>query len=172
MIDFFTNATARFSSDKTYRYELTRVWDEPRGFVCWIMLNPSVADAVRNDPTIRRCIGFAKKYGFGGIRVVNLYALCATDPGRLLTAANPVSDMFDAGANDRAIEANVTASALTVAAWGDSGPRNDRRAHDVAEWLSGGVTLKCFGLTKRGNPFHPLYQPLGRGLQIYRRKIA
>src|SRR5438105_250311 len=78
--------SAWFSPDKQYRYLLTRSWDHIPQAMTWIMLNPSTADAFRDDPTIRRCISFARREGCGSIRVVNLFALRATDP-RDLTAS-------------------------------------------------------------------------------------
>ncbi|TMF61888.1 MAG: DUF1643 domain-containing protein, partial [Chloroflexi bacterium] len=65
---------ATFSADRRYRYRLWRRWDGARPVVAFVMLNPSTADARRDDPTIRRCIGFAKSWGFGGVEVVNLFA--------------------------------------------------------------------------------------------------
>jgi hypothetical protein len=94
--DLFTTRTAEISQCDTanepghdraacpvcevYRYELRRVWDAQLGLACWVMLNPSTADANEDDPTIRRCVNFARTWGYGGIVVRNLFALRATDP--------------------------------------------------------------------------------------------
>ena len=75
-----TEAGALLSSCGTYRYRLWRYWHTEREPLIFIMLNPSTADAMQDDPTIRKCIGFAKRLGFGGIEVVNLFAYRATDP--------------------------------------------------------------------------------------------
>lgn len=73
-----------------YRYSLSRIWDENKANVLFIMLNPSTADGDVDDPTIRRCIGFAKSWGYGGIYVGNLFAYRATDPKELLKVENPI----------------------------------------------------------------------------------
>ncbi|MDB5297796.1 MAG: hypothetical protein JWO31_3779 [Phycisphaerales bacterium] len=86
MPDLFTRAAAVLSPCERYRYVLHRWWDESKPAVCWLMLNPSTADAATDDPTIRKCCGFARAWGAGGIAVVNLFALRATDPRRSTTA--------------------------------------------------------------------------------------
>ena len=70
--------SAIISECEQYRYELRRIWQPKKGLVCWVMLNPSIADANIDDPTIRRCIGYTAKWGYGGRVVVNLFALRAT----------------------------------------------------------------------------------------------
>lgn len=72
-----------------YRYELTRRW-APGPLVGWVMLNPSRADAHTDDPTVRRCVGFAHRWGYGGLIIRNLYALRATDPAALADHLDPV----------------------------------------------------------------------------------
>lgn len=146
--------TAQISEDQLYRYELTRRFDE-EPLLTFVMLNPSTADADVDDPTIRRCISFARRDGWGGIRVVNLYALRSTDPKALLTAADPVGDRNDsvlrgafmlAASGDRPI----------VAAWG-ANAKPARVAHVLS--LVSGARFMCFGTTKSGQPKHPLYLP-------------
>jgi hypothetical protein len=150
---------ARLSADRKYRYTLDRHWgDGPVAW--WIMLNPSTADALVDDPTIRRCISFSKREGCGSLRVINLYALRATDPTELARSPYPQ------GADNSAllVEASYAAraGALVVVAWG---------AHPMAAKGAGSVErmfqaagAKCLGITKAGQPRHPLYvrndQPL------------
>jgi hypothetical protein len=139
-----------------YRYLLRREWGgaPPLG---WIMLNPSTADADQDDPTIRRCIGFAHRNGYGGIRVVNLFALRATDPSELLAADNPIGDLYDPWLLLR-ICTDV------VAAWGAVKPALSPRAREVVDMRPVQGRLLCLGTTKHGYPRHPLYlradQPL------------
>ena len=159
MSEKYTDAGADISACGRYRYRLWRWWAHgpAMGFV---MLNPSTADGEVDDPTIRRCIGFAKREGFGGIMVVNLFAFRATDPGDLLLN----SPLNDPRAREFA-EAEIRACAengCVVAAWGahpatvnrSEGVHSIRR---VKEWA--GPSLKCLGVTKSGAPRHPLYLP-------------
>ena len=137
----------------TYRYHLTRTWDARIVPLRFIMLNPSTADAAVDDPTIRRCVGFAKRDGFGGIAVTNLYSFRATKPADLWRAADPVGPGGDdalrltlSNARDQRVP--------VVAAWG-ANARPDR-----VQWLlgqAGAQQLVCLGLTKGGAPRHPLY---------------
>src|SRR5438105_288943 len=87
--------TAVFGDGGRYRYSLTREWDRRGDQACWIMLNPSIANAERDDPTIRRCIGFARRWGLGGIVVVNLFGLVATYPIELARAKAPIGPHND-----------------------------------------------------------------------------
>lgn len=82
-LDLFTTGTAELSACGSYRYELRRVWGDPARLACFLMLNPSTATAEADDPTIRRCVGYAKAWQFDGILVRNLFALRATDPAAL-----------------------------------------------------------------------------------------
>jgi hypothetical protein len=152
-LDLLTTGDAAFSSCGTYRYELRRVWNDTRGLVCWIMLNPSTADAELDDPTIRRCLRFARSWGYGGIVVHNLFALRATDPAELRRHPDPVGP-----GNDEWLTRG-TSAALTVAAWGTHGALAGR-ADQVRTMLTrAGVRLHHVGLTRAGAPRHPLYLP-------------
>lgn len=132
-----------------YRYRLTRRWaDGPT--MCFIMLNPSTADAQADDPTIRRCIGFAKRENCGALMVANLFALRSTDPENLICADDPVGPD-----NDHFIQNLVERiDGPIVAAWG-SHAMTHYRASDVIDIC--GSRLKCLGKTKHGSPRHPLY---------------
>ena len=87
---------ARFSVDRRYRYALWRVWDRSRGACNFLLLNPSIADEVTNDPTSVRCERRARRWGFGGLIVTNLFAPCATDPAGLRRVADPIGPENDA----------------------------------------------------------------------------
>ncbi|WP_027947183.1 DUF1643 domain-containing protein [Amycolatopsis taiwanensis] len=132
----------------TYRYELTRRWSDgpPVG---WVMLNPSTADANLDDPTIRRCIAFAKAWGYGGIVVRNLYALRATDPRELDRHSEPI------GPDNDAHLARCVGEPLTIVAWGARG--GDRGREVLGLLASRGVRPHLLATTGDGQPRHPLY---------------
>lgn len=141
-------ASAVLSADGLYRYELARTWSDTAP-VTFVMLNPSTADASLDDPTIRRCIGFARAWGHGGIRVVNLYALRSTDPKALWCAPDPVGPD-----NDEYLRRAAASGGPLIAAWG-ANARPDRVAAVLA--LPGLEALQALGVTKAGQPRHPLY---------------
>lgn len=145
-----TSKTAVISACGTYRYLLTRTWDRDLPSVGFIMLNPSTADANEDDPTIRRCVGFAKSWGYGGIAVRNLYALRSTDPKALRShphAHGPDNYLYlEAAINDD----------LLVCAWGANADPIDSRGL-VDALLGWGGQPHHLGLTKAGFPRHPLY---------------
>jgi hypothetical protein len=140
---------AVFNEARTHRYLLERRWRAGKPLT-WVMLNPSTADAFADDPTIRRCIQFARRDGYAGIQVVNLFALRATDPRELQSHPDPVGP-----SNDRVLfEATNTTG--VVAAWGAGGSIYGR-GHTVAANLARAeVALSCLGATKDGHPTHPL----------------
>ncbi len=141
--------TATISDCRCYRYALGRRWaDGPA--VLFVMLNPSTADASRDDPTIRRCIGFARAWGFGSLLVGNLFAYRATAPDEMRAAADPIGPD-----NDEWLSRLIGRSGLVVAAWGAHGGHlgRDRAVRALRrEWVH-------LGLTKGGHPRHPLYVP-------------
>ena len=146
---------ARFSSDRRYRYTLTRRVGFGDRVVTFLMLNPSTADEVRNDPTVTRCFRFAARWGFGWLLVVNLSPLRATDPADLASAGAEPEDIWQTNLNS-ILEA-AAASELLVAAYGVHG-RQESRAERVLDALTeGGHEIQCLGLTKDGHPRHPLY---------------
>jgi hypothetical protein len=142
--------SALFSPCGRYRYLLGRRWGAGRT-VLWIMLNPSTADDQRDDPTIRRCIGFSRAWGFGAMRAVNLYALRATDPADLRAHPEPVGPD-----TDRHIARAAAGANIIVAAWG-AFPLAKARAAPVLDLIARPV--RCLGLTASGAPRHPLYVP-------------
>lgn len=153
------NSSAIISDCGRYRYALMRRWDDNPPLT-FIMLNPSTADASLDDPTIRRCVGFAKREGCGAAHVLNLYAYRATDPKALLTCEDPVGPENDTYLLRHAWAA-LTAGRPVVAAWGVHA-----QSQRVKEMLAlvPELDLRCLGATKDGHPRHPLYvkgdQPL------------
>jgi hypothetical protein len=133
-----------------YRYLLERTWGIGLPRVTWIMLNPSTADAEKDDPTIRRCIGFSKEWGYGGLYVVNLFAWRATDPGELKRVLRPVGPE-----NDHYIGHAAANCKEIVAAWGAHGSFQDR--DKVVRKLLKGFGITALSLTTKGSPGHPLY---------------
>lgn len=155
LFDLYGPRGAIISDDGRYRYRLWRSWNPTRSALTWIMLNPSTADADANDPTIRRCIGFARAWGYGGIVVVNLFAYRATDPANL-----PAIEAVGPGNNDYILNACPT-DGIAIAAWGASVPAYWRhRPPAIANMIRDRRTRLChLGLTKDGHPRHPLYVP-------------
>lgn len=153
---FFAPGThgATFSPCRLWRYSLWRRWSDcaPDHMVAFIGLNPSTADETKDDPTVRRCINYAKTWGFGGMVMLNAFAYRATDPNEMKRQTDPVGPENDACL----IEAS-TLFAQMVACWGTHGVWLGRQDH-VAELLKG-RHLFHLGLTKGGSPRHPLYLP-------------
>ena len=148
---------AKISDDGLYRYTVGRRWADPEGpgAAVFVMLNPSTADAEVDDPTIRRCIGFAKALGCGGLHVVNLYAFRATKPADMFAAADPVGPE-----NDEVLRETFRSAAQeerpVIAAWG-ANAKADREAFVGVLAMAAGVTLTALGVTKDGAPRHLLY---------------
>ena len=149
---------ALFSRDRRYRYRVGRRWGDGAA-VAFILLNPSTADEIREDPTIRRCIGFARALGYGALEVVNLYAYVATDPAELRRAEYPVGRY-----NDRHIEAALREFERVVLAWGVHAARLGRPEEVLGLLQRMGVEPHCLRLTASGHPEHPLRLPQGCGL--------
>ncbi|WP_274650851.1 DUF1643 domain-containing protein [Paenibacillus humicola] len=143
-------AGAIIDSSGRYRYALWRCWQEDAPKAAFVMLNPSTADDRRNDPTIARCIAFAKAWGYGSLEVVNLFAYRTAHPDELMHAADPVGKQ-----NDAYMLAAVNRSDLVLLAWGTRGSFWDR--HQRVLNLLSRYDLYALGLTKDGFPRHPLY---------------
>ena len=153
-----TLSEAVYSECGAYRYGLTRVWGEGAQ-VMFVMLNPSTATELRNDPTIARCERRARALGFAGVRIGNLFGLRATDPKALPRALDPVGP-----GNDAILVETAVGAATMICAWGNHGLLLGR-SHQVEGLLrAGGATLAHLGLTRLAQPRHPLYvrqdQPL------------
>jgi len=145
---------ATFDKSGRYRYKLWRQWDQAHPRITFVMLNPSAADAVHNDQTISTCIRLSRRLNFGGIEVVNLFAYCTSDPRRLKQAANPVGKQ-----NDQYIMESAQATNMILIAWGNHGELNHRHLEVLDLLLPLAIPTYCLGLTKRGQPRHPLYLP-------------
>lgn len=145
-------STAVYSDCERYRYLLTRTWDSTGRRALFVMLNPSTATEVQNDPTVERCERRARALGFGAFRVVNIFAWRDTDPRGLRRAADPVGPE-----NDAAIADSVPWADQVVAAWGTHGAYLGRGAAVEALLRSMPFPIHHLGLTKDGHPKHPLY---------------
>lgn len=144
---------AILSDDRKYRYALSRIWDVTKGKVMFIMLNPSKADETEDDPTIRRCIGFAKSWGYGGIVVCNLFAYRSTDPKGLLKADNPFGDK-----NIFITRKLVDEVSIVVCAWGNSHIIKKFKGFSPSSHLEFcRDKMYHLGFTKQGWPTHPLF---------------
>lgn len=147
--------SATLSPNGDYRYKLSRVWDESLPTLVWVMLNPSTADAYTDDATIKKCMGFARQWGYGGIVVVNLYAFRTTDPKYLFRELD-----FVGPENDITLAEVAGQHKTIVCAWGLHAKR--QRARLVCKLLT--ITrdrlqppeLYCLGLTSTGMPKHPV----------------
>ena len=138
----------------SYRYTLKRDWPKPCLF---IMLNPSTADAAKDDPTLKACMRFAKREGCTSLTIVNLFALRSPNPDILLKRANP------SGSQNRAYQATEIEKArggLVIVAWGShksTGIKKDNISALLKIIRGEGLTPYCLGVNKDGNPKHPLY---------------
>ncbi len=148
----YSGRDARLSDCGSYRYTLSRTWDARLGECLFVMLNPSTANALDDDPTIRRCVGYARAWGFGTLTVVNLFALRATDPKALYSHPDPVGSE-----NDAVILAAAGRSHQVVAGWGAHGGHLDRGAAVARLLAAAGCVVRCLGTTGKGHPLHPLY---------------
>ena len=141
---------ALFDHTKRYRYWLDRMWDTERPIVNFIMLNPSTADQYQSDPTITRCLHYARRWGFGTLIVTNIFAYRSTDPKPLYTLDDPVGPENDAYLRKAAARAD-----LRVVAWGTHGALHGR--HEAVLSLLADFPLTALSITQGGFPKHPLY---------------
>jgi hypothetical protein len=133
------------SEDNKYRYQLSRIWDKTKPTILFIMLNPSTADEIKDDPTIRRVINFSKSWKYGSVLIGNLYAYRSTDPKVLKTVENPIGEN-----NISHISQLIKISDKVVYAWGNN--------QQEPEWLTKLVEEPyCIDISKKGIPKHPLY---------------
>ncbi len=146
---FSDDCGALFSTCRQYRYTLWRIWDNSKPYACWIGLNPSTADEIENDPTVRRCIDYSKQWQFGGMFMMNAFAYRSTDPEKMKAIADPVGPD-----NDRWLVEIANNSGLVLAAWGNHAAHMDR-GKKVLDMLQ--TNVFCLKLNSNGQPAHPLY---------------
>lgn len=148
---------AELSTDGEHRLVLGRQWRDDLPVVAFIGLNPSTADAHEDDPTVRRCVGFARAWGYGGVVLANLYTFRAADPRVLAACKTPLTFGADNALRDVAEHAS-----LLIEAWG-AHPMASSTGRDrhVRALLAGRAPRAVLGLTQDGAPRHPLYAPAG-----------
>ena len=153
---------AVFDASGRYRYLLWRGWSTNHPRVGFILLNPSTADEQQNDPTVRRCIGFAHSWRFGSVEVVNLFAYRATDARELFKVEDPVGEE-----NNRFIKQTMERCSTIVVGWGTKGTLlgRDRQVMQLAAHMR---DVQCLGMTKDGYPRHPLYVNGNTSLVVFR----
>lgn len=162
MADLFSDTGAIFSPCTRYRYRLWRRWDSSRVSLVMLMLNPSTADETANDPTVERCERRARRLGFGALEVLNIFAFRAADPDVMKAEADPVGPENDAtidgmlanAAHRRRFGAHED---TFCAGWGVHGTHRGRAERVSFMAAANGVQLMALGLTKDGQPRHPLY---------------
>lgn len=145
-------SVAVYSPCESYRYLLTRTWDATRPKLLFAMLNPSTATEVQNDPTVERCERRARTLGFGAFRVTNIFAFRATDPRVMRAEPDPIGP-----GNDAALAASARWADQVICAWGGHGTHLRRGPQVEALLRATGCPLYHLGLTKDGQPRHPLY---------------
>lgn len=147
-------STAVYSDCECYRYSLTREWAPTAKRVLFVMLNPSTATEVQNDPTVERCERRARHLGFGGFRVTNIFAWRDTDPRNMRRADDPVGPQ-----NDVTLMNGAEWADQIIAAWGTHGAHRNRGPDVLARLLQQPTPVFHLGLSKAGHPKHPLYLP-------------
>lgn len=165
-----------FSACRRYRYTLWREWGTPadllnpptsrsgrrpdRSYVQFIGLNPSTADEVENDPTVRRCIDFATRWGFGALCMTNAFSFRSTDPEAMKREPQP-NDIVGRTTlycpNDEWLMRCAKEASLVVAAWGKDGRHLNRESEILKMFEAAGIQMHCLGTNKDGTPKHPLY---------------
>lgn len=154
-----------FSPCRRYRYTLWREWYQQgdfltgpakanQSYLAVIGLNPSTADETKDDPTIRRCIDFAKRWGYGGLCMLNLFAWRDTKPADMKKAAEPVGED-----NDFHICSIARGAGLVLAAWGTNGWHLDREGKVIQLAKAVPFHMHCLAYNDDGSPMHPLYTP-------------
>ncbi|KKN41349.1 hypothetical protein LCGC14_0724310 [marine sediment metagenome] len=145
--------SAKFSECGIYRYTLERVWDPSKPRLLWVLLNPSTADAIQDDPTNRKGIKFSKLWGYGSCVFVNLFAFRSPHPKIMKACPGPFGPD-----NDRHLLEQAELADTIMIAWGNDGVHRGQD-QKVLKLLGypGPVLLMCLGRNQNGTPKHPLY---------------
>lgn len=143
------NTSAIISNCGQYRYELHRIWDEEKPLVLFIGINPSTADATNDDNTSRICMNYAKRWGYGGLLLGNLFAYRSTKQSAIFSVLDPIGAQ-----NDLSLQKLQSEAALVVCAWGNQGTYKNRDK-DVLAFIK---NPHCLRKLKSGSPCHPLYK--------------
>ena len=170
--------SATLSADEVYRYTLERIWDRTRELGVFVGLNPSTADAEVDDPTIRRCTGFAQRWNLGGFVMLNLFAVRATDPALLPIWAKKGRDVVGPETDAHMKRVLLETRGPIVAAWGAHptarklqapGPHEPRETQvlKLLRDYAPGREVLCFGTTSTGAPKHPLYLRADAAIRAY-----
>src|SRR5688500_18610760 len=146
----YLDAWADISDCGLFRYTLGRQLSDGHRRVLFVGLNPSTADARQDDPTIRRCVGFARDWGFSYLYMGNVYAYRSTDPKALATVEDPIGPK-----NFHTLKLFIDQAELVVAAWGKTALTNE--ASVIAQYILDLPKTKCLGKNSDGTPKHPLY---------------
>lgn len=161
MSGLFETSGANFSECGTYRYRLWRIWDTDARPLVFCMLNPSTADAEQDDPTVARCKERARRGGYGGVIVVNLFALRSTDPKGLYSHPDPI------GPHNNAHISNCCQEGDFICAWGNHGKLHGRDRVVLKLLAAHFVQPMALRVSKGGLPSHPLYLPYDLEPQPY-----
>jgi hypothetical protein len=151
----YLDAAADISEDGVYRYSLSRRLSMGERFVLFVGLNPSTADGSQDDPTIRRCVGFARAWGFDWLLMGNIYAYRATKPKVMWAAAKQGAEEIYGPLNQDTLKWMVHKADLIVAAWGRA--RLDCYGASLAGWILSLEHTRCLGRNQDGSPKHPLF---------------
>lgn len=160
-------SVAVFSIGRKYRFYLRRVWDNKLPRMAFVMLNPSTADAFKNDPTVARCQERATRLGFGSFSVTNIFAFRSTQPNALtLPNVEPIGE-----GNDAWIQFATRTAARVMVGWGNHGRFNHRGDNVLGALDQDGIQVWCLGQNKGGSPVHPLYQAYEKPLRRYMQSV-
>lgn len=158
-MNLFGTIGAQFSPCRTWRYRLWRVWDESLPLACFVLMNPSKADEINDDPTVLRCQRRVVKWSnirIGGVLVVNVFAWRETDSTKLPGLIAAGTDIVGPE-NDSTIVAAAQQASIVVCGWGNPGNLNGRGAAVEQLLRSAGIPLHHLQLNFNGTPAHPLY---------------
>lgn len=145
---------AVFSPCRKYRYRLSQIWDESKPPLTWLMLNPSTADEVKNDPTVERCERRARMWDYGGSIVLNIFAYRATDPKDMRACKDPIGPDNDKWLHEIARNSH---DLHVIGGWGEHGAHRGRGQAVLDIFKQEGGRLSALKINASGHPAHPLY---------------